>query len=119
MELLLVTMMIPTQLLTVMLPFEGYPTLSAGVEYGNDDGSTDDFDDQTMAYFFGATYPVGAGELGVGYGTHNLNSGMNENTDDELMFEAYYSYPVNDGMTVTPLVYTKEQKSAARRLDQV
>ena len=67
-----------------------------------------------MAYFVGATYPVGPGELGVGYGTHNLNSGMNENTDDELMFEAYYSYPVNDGMTVTPLIYTKEQKSAAK-----
>ena len=96
------------------IAFEGYPTLSAGVEYGNDDGSTDDFDDQTMAYFVGATYPVGAGELGVGYGTHNLNDGMKENTDDELMFEAYYSYSVNDSMTVTPLVYTKEQKSAAK-----
>ena len=41
---------------------------------------------------------------------HNLNSGMNENTDDEIMIEAYYSYPINDGMTVTPLVYSKEQK---------
>ena len=92
------------------IAFDGYPTLSAGVEYGNDDGSTNDFDDETMAYFIGSTYPVGAGELGIGWGTHNLNSGMNENTDDEIMIEAYYSYPVNDGMTVTPLVYSKEQK---------
>jgi len=90
--------------------FEGFPTLSAGVEYGDDDSSTDDFDDQTMAYFIGSTYPLGAGELGIGWGTHNLNSGMNENTDDEIMIEAYYSYPLNDGMTVTPLVYSKEQK---------
>jgi len=96
------------------IAFEGYPTLSAGIEYGNDDSSTDDFDDQTTAYFLGATYPVGDGELGVGYGTHNLNNGMKENTDDELMFEAYYSYPLNDGMTITPLIYTKEQKAAAK-----
>ena len=94
--------------------FEGYPTLSAGVEYGADDSSTLDFDDQTMAYFVGATYPVGPGELGVAWGTHNLNNGMNENTDDEIMTEAYYSYPVNDGMTITPLIYNKEQKSAAK-----
>ena len=25
------------------------------------------------------------------------------------MYEVYYSYPVNDGMTITPLVYIKEQ----------
>ena len=24
------------------------------------------------------------------------------------MYEAYYSYPINDGMTVTPLIYTKD-----------
>ena len=24
------------------------------------------------------------------------------------MYEAYYSYPVNDSMTITPLVYVKE-----------
>ena len=24
------------------------------------------------------------------------------------MYEAFYSYPVNDGMTITPLVYVKE-----------
>ena len=24
------------------------------------------------------------------------------------MYEAFYSYPVNDGMTITPLVYIKE-----------
>ena len=27
---------------------------------------------------------------------------------EELMYEAYYSYPVNDGMTITPLIYVKE-----------
>mgnify|MGYP005749895927 FL=1 len=28
------------------------------------------------------------------------------------MYEVYYSYPVNDGMTITPLVYIKEQAAA-------
>ena len=27
---------------------------------------------------------------------------------EAMMYEAYYSYPVNDGMTITPLVYIKE-----------
>ena len=25
-----------------------------------------------------------------------------------MMYEIYYSYAVNDGMTITPLIYTKE-----------
>ena len=25
-----------------------------------------------------------------------------------LMYEAFYSYPINDGMTITPLVYIKD-----------
>ena len=24
-----------------------------------------------------------------------------------MMYEAWYSYPINDGMTITPLVFTK------------
>ena len=28
------------------------------------------------------------------------------------MYEAFYSYPVNDGMTVTPVVYVKEAAAA-------
>ena len=27
---------------------------------------------------------------------------------EQLMYEAYYSYTVNDGMTITPLIYTVE-----------
>ena len=25
-----------------------------------------------------------------------------------MMYEAYYAYPVNDGMTITPLIYSVE-----------
>ena len=38
--------------------------------------------------------------------------GQVEGTDEEHMYEAYYSYPVNDGMTITPLVYIKEQATS-------
>ena len=31
---------------------------------------------------------------------------------EQIMYEAYYSYAVNDGMTVTPLIYTKEADGA-------
>ena len=31
-----------------------------------------------------------------------------EDTDEQYMYEAYYSYPINDGMTITPLVFIKE-----------
>ena len=27
---------------------------------------------------------------------------------DRMMYEIYYSYAVNDGMTITPLIYTVE-----------
>ena len=47
--------------------------------------------------------------MGVAYGT---SGGQIEGQTEELMYEIYYSYPLNDGMTITPLVYVKEQKSA-------
>ena len=30
-----------------------------------------------------------------------------------MMYEIYYSYDVNDGMTITPLIYTVEAEDAA------
>ena len=27
------------------------------------------------------------------------------------MYEAYYDYPINDGMTITPLVYIQEDNT--------
>ena len=32
---------------------------------------------------------------------------------ERMMYEAYYSYAVNDGMTITPLIYSKEATGAA------
>ena len=51
---------------------------------------------------------AGPGELGAALGT---SGGQIEGQDDELMYEAYYSYPLNDGMTITPLVFVKGKDS--------
>ena len=48
---------------------------------------------------------IGQGTFGAALGTKTPSV---ENVDDQLMYEAFYSYPINDGMTITPLVYVKE-----------
>ena len=48
------------------------------------------------------------GSLGVAAG----HSSTVEGDEEAYMYEAYYSYAVNDGMTITPVVYTKENITA-------
>ncbi len=85
--------------------FDNGMSISAGYELGDLGGATP-ATDESVNYFFGINGEVGAGELGAALGT---SGGQREGTDEELMYEVYYSYPVNDGMTITPLVYVKEQ----------
>jgi len=88
--------------------FENGLNVSLGYELGDIGGAAANADESTN-YFVGVNGEVGPGELGVALGT---SGGQVEGTDEELMYEAYYSYPVNDGMTITPLVYIKEQATA-------
>ena len=57
-------------------------------------------------YFIGLTFPeVGPGSVSIGAGTTgNFADGVTET----MMYEASYSYPVNDGLSITPGVYIKE-----------
>ena len=57
-------------------------------------------------YFIGVTFPeVGPGSVSIGAGTTgNFADGVTET----MMYEASYSYPVNDGLSITPGVYIKE-----------
>ena len=48
---------------------------------------------------------VGAGTLGAALGTYGH---IAENATEYYMYEAFYSYPMNDGMTITPIVFVKE-----------
>ena len=87
---------------------EGFPSISVGYEVG-EDGSEPSAEDGLDSYFLGLTWDeVGPGSAGVAFGT---KSPTTEDGSEELMYEAYYSYPLNDGMTVTPLVFVKENST--------
>ena len=82
---------------------EGFPSISAGYEVG-DIGAAADAVDENISFFVGLTWDeVGPGSAGVALG-HSTREG----SDEEYMYEAYYEYPVNDGMTITPLIFVKE-----------
>ena len=98
--------------------FNGYYSLdngisvSAGYEVGDLGGQTA-AQDETEAYFIGINGEVGPGELGAAIGTAGSMTEASSVMPERLMYEAYYSYPVNDGMTITPLVYVKEGSTTA------
>jgi len=83
---------------------DNLPSISVGYEFGDIGGATDATDEQS-SFFVGVSGEVGPGTAGVALGYSNIV----ENADEEYMYEAYYSYPINDGMTVTPLVFVKEK----------
>ena len=57
-------------------------------------------------YFVGLTFPeVGPGSVSIGAAT---TGNYTDAETEYLMYEASYSYPVNDGLTITPGVYIKE-----------
>jgi len=84
---------------------EGFPSISAGYEWGEDGDKADSVDELT-SYFVGIQFEeVGPGTFGAALGTKTPTA---EGSSELLMYEAFYSYPINDGMTITPLVYVKE-----------
>ena len=88
---------------------EGFPSVSVGYEVG-DDGSLAEDEDIT-SFFVGLQWDeMGPGSLGMAMGHSNTT----ENTDEEYMYEVYYSYPVNDSMSITPVLYVKETNTAGQ-----
>ena len=80
------------------------PSISVGYEVGDASDSSTTLD--TEQWFVGLQWDeMGPGTLGVAAGT---NGAIEENAVDYYMYEAFYSYPVNDGMTITPLIYVAE-----------
>jgi hypothetical protein len=81
---------------------EGFPSISVGYEFGDIGGAAAGADEQA-SFMVGLTWDeVGPGSAGVAVGHSNTN----ENADELYQYEAYYEYPVNDSMTITPLIYT-------------
>ncbi len=96
------------------------PSISVGYEIGEADGL-----DDTYQWFVGVQWDeAGPGTFGAAVGTTgattdvvNANKGIND--PELLMYEAFYSYAINDGMTITPLIYTKETVSGSEDLTGV
>ena len=79
------------------------PSISAGYESG--ETSTSGFADSSQ-WMVGLQWDeVGAGTLGAALGTYGH---IADNATEYYMYEAFYSYPMNDGMTLTPIVFIKE-----------
>ncbi len=88
---------------------EGFPSISVGYEVG-EDGSVTGTADSLESFFLGLSWDeVGPGSAGIAFGTKTPTV---EDTDEQYMYEAYYSYPLNDGMTITPLVFVKENSTS-------
>ena len=91
--------------------FDNGLNISAGYEIGDLDNAAAT-EDETEAYFLGINGDVGPGELGAAMGTNGSMTEASGSIPDQMMYEIYYSYAVNDAMTVTPLIYTVEAGSA-------
>ena len=88
---------------------EGVPSISAGYEMGDDEDQTGDAS-ELSAYFIGLQWDeFGPGTAGVALGSQRHYA---ESEEEELMYEAYYSYAFNDGMSITPLIFIKDKSTA-------
>ena len=91
-----------TALQAYYTPDGALPSISVGYEFGDLGGAAAN-QDEVASFFIGLTWDeVGPGSAGVALGHSNTN----ENGDELYQYEAYYEYPVNDSMTITPLIYT-------------
>ena len=74
--------------------------LSAGYETQETAGT------DANGYFIGLTFPeVGPGSVSVGAATAG---NFGDNATEFMIYEASYSYPVNDGLTITPGIFIEE-----------
>ena len=88
---------------------DGFPSISFGYEWSDDNSIADDNADESTNYFIGFQFDdLGNGTLGGAVGSKESTL---ENADAETMWEAYYAYNYADGITITPLVYYKEEST--------
>ena len=80
---------------------EGMGTLSGGVEIGTKEGSNAD----TSQFKVGYATDLGEGTLEVGFGT---NGAIDDGSNEVYGYEASYSFPINDGVSMTAFGYIAE-----------
>jgi hypothetical protein len=88
---------------------DGLPSISVGYEAGEDGSVVGDLDGLSNVFAGLQWDEVGAGTLGLALGTR-VNTV--EDADAQYMYEAFYSYPINDGMTITPVVFVQDVSAA-------
>jgi len=82
------------------------PSVSVGYEFTENEGGAAD---QTQ-WFAGLQWDeMGPGTFGIAAGTKGPQA---DGGTEEMAYEAFYSYPVNDGMTITPAVFILENNLA-------
>ena len=92
------------------LPEGALPSVSVGYEVGDLGGAASTVD-ETTSFFVGLSWDeVGPGTAGIAAG----HSSTVEGSDEEYQYEAYYSYPINDGMTITPLIFSKDNATSGK-----
>jgi len=83
------------------------PSISIGFENGNVEAD-ETTETDTNQWFVGVQWDeAGPGVLGAAIGSNGAQA--SDNTEDLSMYEVFYSYPLNDGMTITPAIYVQEQ----------
>ena len=93
------------------------PSISVGFETASSAipalSTTKDTD--SNSWFIGLQWDeLANGTFGAAVGTkqHTVDSNNAAVQDEELMYEAFYSYDVNDSITITPIVYIQTQSEA-------
>ena len=87
-----------------------FPSISAGLETNHDDSISGTAADQTSHYFVGIQWDeLGDGTLGAAIGSKEPYA---ENANALTMYEVFYSYNYADGITITPLIYSKDNSGS-------
>ena len=82
------------------------PSVSAGYEFGSIDGVNGAADRDTTQWFLGFQWDeLGNGTLGVALGSSGPQF---ENEEEDMAYELFYTYNVNDSMTITPAFFVLE-----------
>ena len=89
-----------------------FPSVSVGFETNHDDSKAlTDTNDESTHYFVGIQWDeLGNGSLGASLGTKTPTP---ESGTAQVQYEAYYAYDYADGITITPLFYSRENNSGA------
>ena len=94
------------------IPDGSLPSISVGYEMGDPTTAKD-----TTQWFVGLQWDeLGPGPLGVAAGSKGP---ITDGADELMAYEAFYTYSVNDSMTVTPAVFIMENSGTTEDLTGV